>query len=788
METRRVWPEPAFREDDKHYYFKRLLIQAPQQIPHVTIVNVGDKVIVKANNTEYIAEVVEFYECKTSRRMMYAANWFYLPRDLTKDQPVDSPVRSYANHEVIYSSHSDRNNVASISDLCYVVFVSVRQPLPHIEEDQTNLFFCRYFLNAKHVPKRVEELRKNKLIDELETFHQKFPLHIKQYLKKDREFWDGHLQHIHKNLINDLSQETLNLFYGNDDQKPSVPPIPYSVSSSGASNNYHFPSSGGSYYYQNPVPPSSLPIEAPTNSNSYFQSHSSPLIQQQQRETTTVSRKSKSPINPFLLPTLTTANGVVPQLLPPLPKPAVTSKGPSLSFKKLDFSKTDEELACELYQRYQMQLHPLIPVDLKAAREFFSKNPTSLDSYVKKIKAVRRRKYLEAQKKLNPPSNSLLSTSSSAGNQQNINNNNNNNYADEDDGDERLYFSSNDNITSNRNRTNNNNPSVSFQQQAQDSDNQQLQQQKVRNTKKRSRSSLLASEDEAANKADLPLTTETQQQQPLGSWFSESDDDLLPGQTSNRPQELSGSSSASFLNKKLKRKKREKVKIVEELMKQIIHEQEQQIQTERILNSDESDDDDDPGYYSEDLATIPDIIINHEEQPDEYENLLEHNRLKEEAKKNRLHWEKVEDEENRHNPQMISDAKLSAYYLQAHEEYLRIKLQFLMNLSNQLMHGSRISRNSLKTKNRNSTSTTSFSPARKRFKGGGGGDDNNSDDDEDEENTVQWPNNNSNNSSNKEKSKKKMNIYGEYEPIVDGSIVVFRGDLQEIFLNVLCER
>jgi hypothetical protein len=787
METRRVWPEPAIGEDDKHYYFKRLLIQAPQQIPHVTIVNVGDKVIVNTVNGEFIAEIIEFYECKASRRMMFAINWFYNPKDLLK---LGVPARSYANHEVIYSVHKDRFDVASISDLCYVVFIAEGQPLPRIDKDQTNLFFCRYFYNAKH--KRLEELRKNKLIEELEIFHQKFPLHIKQYLQKDREFWDGHLKYINRHLINDLTKETLALFHGNEDQKPSFPPIPYSVnasSSSSASNNYYFPSPGGSYYNYSPAPSFSLPIEVITNSDSYFQSHSSPLIQQQPRETA-VSRKSKSPINPFLLPTLTTANGVVPQLFPPpLSKPAVPSKGPSLSFKKLDFSKTDEELACELYQRYQMQLHPLIPVDLKAARDFFSKNPASLDSYVKKIKAVRRRKSLEAQKKLNPPSNS-------AGNQQNIHNNNSN-YADDDD--EGLYFSSNDNnINSSRNRTNNN---VSFQQQqAQDSDNQQPQPQKVRNTKKRSRSSLLASEDEAANKTDLPLATETQdqqQQQQLGSWFSESDDDLLPGQSSNNhPKELSGSSSASFLNKKLKRKKREKVKIVEELMKQIIHEQEQQIQTERILNSDESDDDDDPGYYSEDLATIPDIVINHEDQPDEYESLFEHNRLKEEAKKNRLHWEREEQQEGEqeNRPQMISDAKLSAYYLQAHEEYLRIKLQFLMNLSNQLMHGSRISRNSLKTKNRNSTSTTSFSAARKRFKGDDGN--NSDDDDEDEETTVQWPNNNNNNnnnnnsnsSSNKEKNKKKMNIYGEYEPIVDGSIVVFRGDLQEIFLNVLCER
>lgn len=224
-----------------------------------------------------------------------------------------------------------------------------------------------------------------------------------------------------------------------------------------------------------------------------------------------------------------------------------------------------------------------------------------------------------------------------------------------------------------------------------------------------------------------------------GSWITESDEDRLTI-PSAKPEHSPFMKTPNGLILKSKKRKREQLEhLVQKdgIMLGSIPTSHQDSstnaeETSSNPDSDQSPIDPDEDYFEEDLAEIPALI-------NDLDDVAEHLFVVQQAKNQALSFE------------IIPPSLLDYYNLLAYEEILRIKLDYLIHLSDNFIHGARESRNSSTLATNHKSSMFSYS---------------------------------SSNHSNDER----INIYGQGNPTVDGHLIVFRGDAQEMILESLVRR
>ena len=270
-----------------------------------------------------------------------------------------------------------------------------------------------------------------------------------------------------------------------------------------------------------------------------------------------------------------------------------------------------------------------------------------------------------------------------------------------------------------------------------------------RNTRKRrrtKRSFMVSSEEEAVATFQQPNKSARVEEADEGFpanfplWFSESEDDLLGRDLS------SGSNFLSKLKKKKPAHHRKKPQTVGDVIKSSVGKAKSTSSKSEKSSVDgngngDGDNSSSDGYDEEDLADIPPLLS----LPSSFSSSSSSNdppsdrhRVLAEAAANRFQFDEA----------ACPPATLSHYFLLATEEYLRIKLRRLQTISEKSLSGSRNSRNSLKGSGGSSASVAA-------------------------QVTAPPP--------------RLMSIYGQYAPLVDGSVLVFRGDLQEVLLDCLVQ-
>lgn len=181
------WSGPIQREDNKNVYYDMIKISFGDKQSY--LIRRGEKVLVRSSeDLPFVAEIEEFYCCKSSQLMKFKAKWFYRPVDALN---VLKASHSFVEHEIIYSNHVDINEIFNIIQPCKVFFLSPSLPIPKWKEHQADSFICRSYLQykPKHPPQLLP-LPDAKISYEIQSIYPTFPEESMKLLEQDKAFWN----------------------------------------------------------------------------------------------------------------------------------------------------------------------------------------------------------------------------------------------------------------------------------------------------------------------------------------------------------------------------------------------------------------------------------------------------------------------------------------------------------------------------------------------------------------------------------------------------------------------